>query len=109
MGSYVSWKSVEMQVALPRTQDAGQLQEQLSKQNQRFQETLAQHQLKDEIIKRRQVREFEETVGKKIMREDADAQGKNQAKDQQNQQKAKEETKKNLTHPYLGQHIDLSR
>ena len=32
-------KSVELQVAIPRTQDAGKMQEQLSRQGQQFQET----------------------------------------------------------------------
>lgn len=106
----MSWKSVELQVALPRTQDAGQLHEQLSKQNQRFQETLAQHQLRDEIIKRRQVREFEETVGKKVLKDEAKGRQQNFANDQDKQNSSeKEKELKALVHPYLGQHIDLSR
>jgi len=51
----VSWKAVDMQVALPRTQDARQLQEQRSKQHQRFQESLAHTQLKQEVINRKPV------------------------------------------------------
>jgi len=51
----VSWKAVDMQVALPRTQDASQLQEQRSKQHQRFQESLAHTQLKQEVINRKPV------------------------------------------------------
>gem|GEM_PF-3942154 len=51
----MSWKAVDMQVALPRTQDARQLQEQRSKQHQRFQESLAHTQLKQEVINRKPV------------------------------------------------------
>lgn len=51
----MSWKAVDMQVALPRTQDASQLQEQRSKQHQRFQESLAHTQLKQEVINRKPV------------------------------------------------------
>jgi len=107
----VSWKSVELQVALPRTQDAGQLQDQLSKQNQRFQETLAQHQLRDEIIKRRQVREFEETIGKKVMPDDENEQeqmSKDEDADEEHSEKHAS-AKDAVTHPYLGQHIDFTR
>jgi len=106
----VSWKSVELQVALPRTQDAGQLQEQMSKQNQRFQETLTQHQLREEIIKRRQVREFEETMGKKVMPDEKNEQQQKSHDDQDDQKSTKDEKQTpTITHPYLGQHIDFSR
>lgn len=107
----MSWKSVELQVALPRTQDAGQLQDQLSKQHQRFQETLAQHQLRDEMIKRRQVREFEEAIGKKVMPDDDNDQ-EQMAKDEDVDEERpgkKESPEDTVTHPYLGQHIDFTR
>ena len=38
-------KSIELQVALPRSQDAGKMQEQMMRQGQQFQETLTEQQL----------------------------------------------------------------
>lgn len=96
-----------MQVALPRTQDAGQLQDQMSKQNQRFQESLAQHQLRKEIIKRRQVREFEKTIGKKVLSDDESEQQRMQ--DGQADENSTRENTQTIEHPYLGNHIDFSR
>lgn len=106
----MSWKSVEMQVALPRTQDAGKMQEQMSKQQQRFQETLAQHQLREDIIKRRKVQEYEEVKEQKI---DPDKEQENQSSQdpndegQRNEKNAQEQS--SINHPYLGQRIDYSR
>ncbi|SDQ60062.1 hypothetical protein SAMN05216232_2738 [Virgibacillus subterraneus] len=98
----MSWKSIEMQVALPRTQDAGKLQEQMLKQNQHFQESLAQSQLKDIEQKRKRVQEFESINDVKI--KDEDEQGVNNSEEQ----KAKSEYDEFAEHPYLGKKIDFS-
>lgn len=97
----MSWKSIEMQVALPRTQDAGKLQEQMLKQNQHFQESLAQSQLKEANEKRKRVQEFERI---KIKDEDQDN------PDSENQQRDSEDDRndKSVEHPYLGKKIDFS-
>lgn len=106
----MSWKSVEMQVALPRTQDAGKMQEQMSKQQQRFQETLAQHQLREDIIKRRKVREYEETKGKKVTEDEENDQGLTDDTDhEESSDKKGTQEQSTVDHPYLGQHIDFSR
>lgn len=97
-----------MQVALPRTQDAGQLQEQMSKQHQRFQESLAHQQLKQELLKRRQVREFERTTGRKIKEEDKERSSTKDSQQEQGNENEREE-EQHVEHPYLGQKIDLSR
>src|SRR5699024_12733123 len=51
----VSGRAVHMQVALPRTQDARQHQEKRSKEHQRYQESLAHTQGKQEVINRKPV------------------------------------------------------
>jgi len=103
----VGWKSVDMQVALPRTQDAGQLQEQMSKQQQRFQESLAHSQLKQDLVKRRQVLEYERTTGKSIQ-DEQDNGSSNESK--QDQRKKEQQDEDHLIeHPYLGKKIDFSR
>lgn len=103
----MSWKSVEMQIALPRTQDAGQLQEQMSKQHQRFQESLAQNQLKKDLLKRRQVPTNERTTGKTIKEKQERESSKQSNQEQHKRQTNKEEQK--VEHPYLGKIIDFSR
>ncbi|MDY0408184.1 hypothetical protein ACFFIS_11290 [Virgibacillus soli] len=106
----MSWKSIEMQVALPRTQDAGKIQEHMTKQQQQFQDTIAQNQLKETEIKRTQVNEFEKIRDAKIRREDPQHEDKN-FNDEENQKQDREnhEEKQGLQHPYLGKKIDVSR
>lgn len=101
----MSWKSVEMQVALPRTQDAGKLQEQMSKQNDRFQESLAQSQLREQQLKRKRVNEFEKIKDKKLMDDNEDSKGSNEQGKEKNDDK---HTEQDLNHPFLGNKIDFS-
>ncbi|MBP1949151.1 hypothetical protein J2Z82_002088 [Virgibacillus litoralis] len=101
----MSWKSIEMQVALPRTQDAGKLQEQMLKQNQHFQESLAQSQLKEIEQKRKRVQEFESINDVKIKDEEEHGAFNSE------EQKTGSEYDPNdefAEHPYLGKKIDFS-
>ncbi|MFB4167470.1 hypothetical protein [Virgibacillus sp. JSM 102003] len=101
----LSWKSIEMQVALPRTQDAGKLQEQMLKQNQHFQESLAQSQLKDIEQKRKRVQEFENIHNvKNKNKEDRDT---NDSEDQQSEL-GYAPIDEFAEHPYLGKKIDFN-
>jgi len=101
----VSWKSIELQVALPRVQEAGKEQDLMSKQNQRFQETLTQSQLQEEIQKRSQVNKFESLQKSKLTDQDEDKE-KHEEKKQQRRKKKKIE--EDIKHPYLGSNIDFS-
>ncbi|WP_284139977.1 MULTISPECIES: hypothetical protein [unclassified Virgibacillus] len=101
----LSWKSIEMQVALPRVQDAGKQQEQMLKQNQHFQESLAQSQLKQELAKRKKVNELEQFDYVKMNKQEEKQQHerhKEEKKDEQEKQARNE-------HPYLGNTIDYRR
>lgn len=94
-----------MQVALPRTTDAGKLQEQIQKQGQQYQDTLKGAQEQSEALKRQRVNEFE-NVEKKIIKDDAD---KQQLTDQHlEENKQQEEKEAEMDHPYLGNTIDFS-
>ncbi|WP_440895333.1 hypothetical protein ACS127_12270 [Amphibacillus sp. Q70] len=102
----MSWKAVEMQVALPRTQDAGRIQEQIQQRGRFMQDVISQTQLQSEEIKRRTVSDLEQ--GYKL----------------KNDQRKKEKSKSNLKstakkstqseyqmkveHPYLGKSIDFN-
>lgn len=96
----MSWKSIEMQVALPRTLDAGKLQEQTLKQNQHFQETLAQNQLIQENMKRKKVQEFEEIH---LQKENPKY---SLSKDENTSKKGTFEDQGNIKHPFLGNNFD---
>ncbi|MEC5422667.1 hypothetical protein QGM71_04055 [Virgibacillus sp. C22-A2] len=96
----LSWKSIEMQVALPRTQDAGKLQEQMLKQSQHFQESLAGSQLKQEELRRKRVNEFENINEAKNNKEEL-----NQHEMHGHESDQKKDT---ANHPYLGKKIDFN-
>jgi len=102
----LSWKSIDMQVALPRVQDAGKLQEQMMKQNQHFQETLAQSQLQLEEEKKRRVNAFEHIQAKRAGRdgENADSPTGDRNDDGPQKETAGDEP----VHPYLGRHFDFN-
>lgn len=102
----MGWKNIEMQIAIPRTQDAGRLQELQTKNQQRFQENLQMHQLKQEELKRQQVQDLKETTQEKI-RKDIEKERQNaeqQAK--KDQKRNRKKTKQKFSHPYLGRFID---
>lgn len=97
-------KSIEMQVAIPRSQDAGKMQEQLSRQGQQFQETLTEQQLRDEIIRRTKTNRQEKVLKREVDDEDQEA-------GQQNKDEQKEKDKQaeqDMRHPFLGRQIDWS-
>jgi hypothetical protein len=96
----MSWKSVELQVALPRTQDAGKLQDQMHKSNQHFQEALAQSQLIQENQKRKKVQEFEEIHLQK------EGQKENNLSNKDINVPGADATTDSIQHPYLGINFD---
>ncbi|SFA77201.1 hypothetical protein SAMN04488072_101505 [Lentibacillus halodurans] len=100
----MGWKSIEMQVALPRTQDAGKLQDQMSKQNQHFQASLAQSQLKEAEQKRNRVQEFEKIQD---VNENARDHHRHSLDDQKGESDG-EQDEFDIEHPYLGKKIDFS-
>lgn len=110
-GIVLSWKSVEMQVALPRTQDAGKLQDQSMRQSQHFQESLAQSQLKEQALKRKRVNTFEDVQYASMEKEKEKEKASDHKENHDKQQHvAKNNTKQKwIEHPYLGKKVDLSR
>ncbi len=100
----MSWRSIEMQVALPRTQDAGKMQEQQMKQNQHFQESLAGVQLKQQLEKRKQVNRSENA--EKIKREEKRTNSSEPNEKEQEQQELRSISKND--HPFLGKRIDFN-
>ncbi|MEQ6375352.1 hypothetical protein RZN25_00700 [Bacillaceae bacterium S4-13-56] len=98
----MSWKSIEMQVALPRTQDIGKIQELMQSRSTQQQEMITASQLQYEELKRTTVNQ----MGHKndvILRDEKNTKKELGKKKSQNNQSR--DTTEN--HPYLGKRIDL--
>ncbi|WP_249869761.1 hypothetical protein [Oceanobacillus saliphilus] len=89
-----------MQVALPRVQDAGKVQENIMKQGQHFQESLGQIQMKQEERKRKKVNESEETTKINADKENSES------KVERNSKRSDKEIE--IDHPFLGKQIDFN-
>ena len=102
----MSLKAIEMQIALPRTHDAGKIQEQLQQRGQHLQEHAAQSVTKKDDLKRK-------TVVKNSQKQEAslNQEGSPSGKQQQNgrrDQKNKNDQPEQPHHPYKGKVIDYS-
>lgn len=95
-------KSIEMQVAIPRTQDAGKMQEDAMRQNQQFQDKLTQNQLKQDQLKRKKVNEYDDVRKGDVSDEESNA------NDEEKERQQNDEKEQQVTHPYLGNKIDFS-
>jgi len=102
-------RSLEMQVAIPRSQDAGKMQEQLSRQGQQFQETLTEQQLREEVIKRHQTNRHEGVLKRNVTDEEKDRQREAEKREKRKKKQGKRMyTHADIKHPYLGRRIDWS-
>ena len=66
----MSLKAIEMQIALPRTHDAGKIQEQLQQRGQHLQEHAAQSVTKEDDLKRKTVVKNAQKQGARLNQED---------------------------------------
>ncbi|WP_337020084.1 hypothetical protein [Oceanobacillus massiliensis] len=98
----LSWKSIEMQVALPRTQDIGKIQENITKQGQHFQESLGQAQVKQQELMRTKVNKSENTYKVKANK------GESESSESGDSQLEQENEEPIANHPYLGKRIDIN-
>src|SRR5699024_5242976 len=101
-------RSLEMQVAIPRSQDAGKMQEQLSRQDQQFQETLTEQQLREEVIKRHQTNRHEGVLKRNVSDEEKDRQRKAEKQKRRKKREKRTYAQTDIKHPYLGRRIDWS-
>ncbi|MDF2815762.1 MAG: hypothetical protein K0Q81_1962 [Paenibacillus sp.] len=105
----MSLKSVEIQMAIPRTKDAGMLQNQLSHKPMQDQAALASGSIQQSQKLRQKAAKLEESVPMKV-KDESTEQRKKQLKSPYAGSKsaAKKTTEENVEHPYKGHHIDLS-
>lgn len=104
----MSFKSIELQVAIPRSQDAGKMQDQMMRQSQQFQDTLTQQQLREEIINRSRVNEFDNVEKKMINDEDDTSKREEEQKQKKQKQTNNQDSESKIDHPYLGTKFDYS-
>lgn len=94
----MSLKLIELQVALPRTQDFGKIQEQLQQRGQHMQEQIVAGAKKQDERRRKQVNKKDKT--------DPTSLHLNQSNQQQGKQVKNQNQKEQ--HPYIGKTIDIS-
>lgn len=104
----MSLKSIEMQIALPRTMEAGKIQEQLQQRGQNVNDFAALRNQKEEEQKRTSVIKHEQKSNVKLSQDDKDK--KNGSHNQQGREGMKEKIFKEMKekHPYKGNVIDYS-
>ncbi|TCT26744.1 hypothetical protein EDD68_10197 [Melghiribacillus thermohalophilus] len=95
-----------MQIALPRTQDAGKMQEQMQQKGQNVQDMLAQTQLMQEELKRKKISETNQKEQALIQK---DEEKKQSIPSKSPQSKKSKPHSHGMPHPYLGKHIDFTR
>lgn len=101
-------KLVELQVALPRTQTAGKMQEQIQQRSAVAQDHLSQQQIEQDIKKKKTTTETENLEQKRLANDDESK--KNNARENGTHKDKKSEVsgEKKEAHPYKGKHIDIT-
>ncbi|RVT67076.1 hypothetical protein ACQRXC_07130 [Niallia taxi] len=101
----MSLKAIEMQVALPRTFDAGKIQDQQDQRGQLMNNNALQATLQEEIKKRTTVIKGEE---KGNISSNRHKDGKNRSDSQGKRKQNRDEELLLSEHPYKGNNIDYS-
>lgn len=103
----MSLKAIEMQIALPRTQDAGKIQEQLQQRGQHLQEHAAQRVTKEDELKRKTVIKNNQKQEARLNKDDGST-NPNQEQSHPDKKENSENQHIQQNHPYKGKVIDYS-
>lgn len=103
----MSLKTVEMQIALPRTLDASKLSEQLNQKSQLANDLAAAQNQKESELKRTSVVKEERKAEAKLHRENHE-EPQYPSSHKRNQQEQEEKEGKKEKHPYKGLKFDIS-
>ena len=101
----MSLKGIELQIAIPKTFDAGKIAEQKHQQTQLNQDQ-ATARMEQQMIKNSETVLESEKYAK--MDPGAEQAEQERAKEEKRQRLQKEEEKKNTVHPYKGSFVDFS-
>ncbi|MBS4189257.1 hypothetical protein KHA94_03355 [Bacillus sp. FJAT-49705] len=104
----MSLKSIEMQVALPRTVEVGKIQEQLQQRGQNMNDFAAERIQKEEIQNRNTVTKQEQKEKVNLSNDNRKNDENSRENDNHQENKNKTILKKKETHPYKGNLIDYS-
>lgn len=104
----MSLKSIEMQIALPRTFEAGKTSQQHQQQGQMMQEFAGALMEKEMHRRRKTVTESEKTDQAKLKENEGQGTFSQQENDQQSKQEGKQKEQLKQYHPYKGKQIDFS-
>ncbi|WP_394137079.1 hypothetical protein [Cytobacillus oceanisediminis] len=102
----MSLKSIELQVALPRTIEAGKIQEQLQQRGQAMGEIAAEKTRKDEVKNRHTVIKQEQKQNVSLAKEEKNNHKGRDEPDQK--EKRKKDSSREQSHPFKGKVIDYS-
>jgi len=104
----MSLKTVEMQVALPRTVDAGKISEQLQQRSQLANDLAAAQNQKESELKRTSVVKEERKAEAKLHREKHEQPNHQSSKQRTIVEIEEEKQEKKEKHPYKGLKFDIS-
>ncbi len=105
----MSLKPIELQIALPRTQDAGTMQQKLVHKPIHDQELLAVRTMKEQEELRKKSQKVEASDKMMIEDEKEDSAGQQDDEEQKSSKEKQSQVKEaSIAHPYKGHHIDLS-
>lgn len=103
----MSLKSIEMQIALPRSIDASKLQDQLSQRGQQLQDHAVHAGLQQEIKQRSTVIKNEQS-NKTALRDESQSQEQEKQNGKNNKKSVQKPQQANAKHPYKGSFLDFS-
>ncbi|MCJ7839665.1 hypothetical protein MUB24_01810 [Lederbergia sp. NSJ-179] len=104
----MSLKSIELQVALPRTMEAGKITEQLQQRGQNMSEQVSEE-IEEKLKRDREsVNHLEEKVELQLREEDGSSQQNHPQQPHTNRRNKSTEKKNRDNHPYKGNRIDYS-
>lgn len=104
----MSLKSVEMQMAIPRTNEAGMVQNQLSHKPMHDQAALASGTVQQAQQLRQKAAKVDESVSKRIKDGSGEQRGKQPKSSHAGSKSSKKPSDESHEHPYKGRHIDFS-
>ncbi|WP_240480034.1 hypothetical protein [Paenibacillus fonticola] len=102
-------KSVELQIAVPRTSEAGRIQQDQQQRPLSDQSLLAQQNLKTSELERKRSSGLEQSAhNKAVKREGSASSDRQQEQPESGEQQEERDKDQPAEHPYKGKHIDLS-
>ncbi|WP_055108437.1 hypothetical protein [Paenibacillus ihumii] len=104
----MNMKSVEMQIAVPRTSEAGRVQQDQQQRPLIDQSILAGQNMKASELERKKSQSLERSARNKTVKREGNAASEQEKGQAEAEEKQKEREKEQAEHPYKGRHIDLS-